>query len=865
IENTAHRKTFVVRFPLTTAGAPIMQLEPSAPSDLRPTAHESYRTVVQNMNDPNPYAPFASERDWKIGMWAKTRGPGSTAFDELLAIEEVAKRLALSYKNTRGLDRIIDKQLPSVRPRFERYEIVVAGEAFEVFFRDILKCVEALYGDPDFAGLLLLVPERHYTDEDKATRVYFDMNTGKWWWATQKQLEKDKPGATVIPIIISSDKTQLTLIGNKSAYPVYMTLGNLPKDIRCKPSRRGQILLAYLPTSRLQHIKNKAARRRTLANLFHACMTRVLAPLASAGVTGMRVASGDGVVRRGHPILATYIGDYPEQLLVTGCKTGECPKCPINRNDVGESTDTSRPLQDLERILRAVSAIDEGPRAFTRACAEAGIKPICRPFWADLPYTDIYLSITPDVLHQLYQGVLKHLVSWLYAAFGTEEIDARCRRMPLNHNLQHFGKGISTMSRITGREHQDIGRILLGLVVSLELPNGQSATRLVRATWAVLNFLYYAQYGTHTTETLRLLDETLVVFHDNKGIFVELGIRTHFHLPKLHSLDHYCRSIELFGTTDNYNTQYSERLHIDFTKDAYRATNHKDEFAQMTIWLEHKEKMQRHERYVQWRLTQTGLSGMCHHFAQVVFTDVEMTRYPSVSTVKITSIPTDYGARFFRDALTRFIAQCNYPEFTPQQIERESARVFLPFQTVPTYHKIKFWVPDPHICAAPGTQIRDVIHVRPAHKGKYGDMLSGRFDTALVRDTRENAQHGIHGLQVTQVRIVFKIPKKAVPLMFPKLTEEARPYGHLAYVEWFSPFTHPEPDHCMYKVSRDLGGGGERTGSIIAVDDLKRSCHLFPDFGPIAPREWTSSTVLELCPSFYVNPYVDRHMFKLIF
>ncbi|TBU39377.1 hypothetical protein BD309DRAFT_1003767 [Dichomitus squalens] len=567
-------------------------------------------------------------------------------------------------------------------------------------------------------------------------------------------------------------------------------------------------------------------------------------------------------------------GDYPEQLLVTGCKTGECPKCPIDRNDVGESTDTSRPLRDLEKILLAVSAIDEGPRAFTRACAEAGIKPICRPARPG-PAQHYYLSITPDVLHQLYQGVLKHLVSWLQAAFGAEEIDACCRRMPLNHNLRHFGKGISTMSRVTGKEHQDIGRILLGLVVGLELPSGHSPARLVRATWAVLNYLYYAQYSTHTTDTLHLLDQTL--FHDNKGIFVDLGIRTHFHLPKLHSRDHYHRCIELFGTTDNYDTQYSERLHIDFTKDAYRATNHKDELTQMTIWLERKEKVQRHERYIQWRLAHAvplypsgspylnqRPSDHLHSTADSKKTRVEMTKHPSIRAVKITAIPTDYGAYFFRDALARFVSQRNYPHYTPQQIERESARVFLPFQTLPAYHKVKFWVIDPDVCAAPGTETRDVIHVQPAHKSKRGDVLPGRFDTALVRDTRENAQLGIHGLQVAQVRIVFKIPKKAIPVLFPKLSDAARPYGHLAYVEWFSPFTNPEPDHRMYRVSRDLGGGGERTGSIVVIDDLERSCHLFPDFGPIAPREWTSSTVLELCPSFYVNPYVDRHMFKLI-
>jgi hypothetical protein len=59
-------------------------------------------------------------------------------------------------------------------------------------------------------------------------------------------------------------------------------------------------------------------------------------------------------------------------------------------------------------------------------CSNAGIKPVVSPFWRDLPFVNIYQSITPDILHQLYQGVIKHLVHWLISAFGAAEIDARC-------------------------------------------------------------------------------------------------------------------------------------------------------------------------------------------------------------------------------------------------------------------------------------------------------------------------------------------------------------------------------------------------------------------------------------------------------
>jgi hypothetical protein len=31
------------------------------------------------------------------------------------------------------------------------------------------------------------------------------------------------------------------------AYPVYLTIGNLPKELRQKPSHHAQVLLAYLP------------------------------------------------------------------------------------------------------------------------------------------------------------------------------------------------------------------------------------------------------------------------------------------------------------------------------------------------------------------------------------------------------------------------------------------------------------------------------------------------------------------------------------------------------------------------------------------------------------------------------------------
>ena len=82
------------------------------------------------------------------------------------------------------LNKIIDEQLPG-RPRFKREEIVVAGESFDIYYRDVLECIRSLYSNPEFAPYLVFAPERHYTDADCTHRIYHEMHTGKWWWNTQ--------------------------------------------------------------------------------------------------------------------------------------------------------------------------------------------------------------------------------------------------------------------------------------------------------------------------------------------------------------------------------------------------------------------------------------------------------------------------------------------------------------------------------------------------------------------------------------------------------------------------------------------------------------------------------------------------------
>lgn len=462
-------------------------------------------------------------------------------------------------------------------------------------------------------------------------------------------------------------------------------------------------------------------------------MRTILQPLEVASQDGVGMRGGNGEWRRCHPILAVYAGDYPEQCLATCTKSGSCPICCIHPDNIGKDT-TPHPRRDLSTIQDALNTHANGPTAFSRACAAVGIKPVQHPFWKNLPYANIYNSITPDVLHQVNQGLIKYITGWIQEAYGTAEIDARCRRLPPNHNIRVFMNGISSLSRVTGKEHNQISRMLLGLVIDAQLPDGFVPDRLVRACRALLDFSFLAQLPVHTTKSLRDLAATLDRFHENKDIFEDLEIRDNFLIPKLHLLNHYLRSIENFGTTDNYNTEYTERLHIDMAKDAYRATNMKDEFPQMTLWLERREKMIEYQERVKWRLAGRPLPSVIPvpRSIGVSFQRFHrMAKAPSMRGVDLPTIVESYGASQFEESLAEFIAlRRSDGSKSWEQLRRAAASINISNCSFSVYHFIKYTIQDPF--RTPSTIIVDAIHAKPARMNARDETIPARFDTALV-------------------------------------------------------------------------------------------------------------------------------------
>ncbi|KAJ7689554.1 hypothetical protein B0H17DRAFT_937114, partial [Mycena rosella] len=704
-----------------------------------------------------------------------------------------------------------------------------------------------------------------------SNREYSEMWTADWWWKIQELLP---PGGTLAPIIISSDKTQLTRFsGDKQAWPVYLTIGNIEKDTRRAPSSRATVLLGYIPVTKLE-IFSKKTRSSVAHQLFHDCMRVMLEPLRKAGNDGVKMDCADGFVRMMYPILSAYIADYPEQCLVACCRENACPRCLVHPKERGKAVNST--LRDPDKTLRVLIAQSKGE--FPPKFVDQNLRPI-NPFWANFPHCDIFSCMTPDILHELHNGVFgDHVVGWATAAMAGDsaEVDSRFRAMSPHPTLRHFKKGISLTSQWTGTERKQMQKVFLGVLAKATDPAVQRAVR------GIIDFIYYAHFKKHSDDSLAKLDAAWNAFHADKQIFLDKEIRKHFNINKIHKIKHYVDSIRSRGTADGFNTENTERLHIDLAKTSYNASNKVGYTRQMTVWLRRQEAVYKFGTYLQWAVpgyladrdsstavdedkddpdeeSESGsaapeepddsdnegeLEDLPESSTSLPLYRVAKT--PPFPNLTVTSICSDFQAPDFLRNLDRFLES---KSITPRLEAAENSNF-------PVYKCLRVTLP--HISEISSEETPDTIHairgepmkltakgVKPAKRGQ--------FDTILVQQNPPGTDQRPTdvGISVARVRVIFRLPED---------------YGHypdpLVYVDWYKPLKPPVANIGMHEVSLSSRNHRQHS-SIIPITDILRSCHLIPVFGRSVDPTWTSETVLDLCKSFYLNPYLRHHDFYL--
>ncbi|KAG8726275.1 hypothetical protein FRC10_007281, partial [Ceratobasidium sp. 414] len=351
----------------------------------------------------------------------------------------------------------------------------------------------------------------------------------------------------------------------------------------------------------------------------------------------------------------------------------------------------------------------------------------------------------------------------------------------------------------------------------------------------LLDFIYYAQLPTHTTTTISCLENALRQFHDSKDVFVRHGAREHFNINKLHSMMHYAQSIRELGALDGYNTESPERLHIDFAKRAYRATNRNDFISQMVQYLERRERVFKFDAYLKWAIPEYAEAGRkkddvraakrtpgWHIALKSPFKPVAQDRLQDI-----------FGIRWFDWALGEFLENEN---FDIKIDARDPITVF---------PKATQFIQD-DIFATDG--FSNIIHASPhSSQNKLSFEKNGsKFDTVLIQRVRSDEfSYGIGQHFVAQVRMIFTLPP------------HYGIYDPLVCVHMFrSPVTAlPNRVTGLYRVHRDRYPAiydNHPIEKVFYLADIRRTCHVIPDFGRTRNPFWASAPpALERFESFY--------------
>jgi hypothetical protein len=604
-------------------------------------------------------------------------------------------------------------------------------------------------------------------------------------------------------------------------------------------------------------------------------MRTVLKPLIPVGKVGKKMVCADGKICHVYPILAAYVADYPEQCLVACCKENSCPTCLVPPKSRGDTT--RYPLRQSHVTQRVLAEQSQGlkPPEF----AEHSLRPI-NPFWTDLPHCDIHHCITPDLLHQLYKGVWgEHVVEWAKESMvdGKRELDQCYKLMPRHRKLRHFANGVSHTTQWTGKEYKAMNQVFLPTIA------GATTDRVQLAVRAMSDFVEYAHFETHTDDSLEALHAAWTSFHTNKAVFSTDGPkRPHFNIPKLHNIRHYVDSIRSLGTTDGYNTENSERLHIDYAKKGYEASNRNAFIEQMTVWFTRQESVAQFDAYLRWVEYGSDFYGdeggdegggedtrddrdVADEVGEVMIEEDERRTYqiakhaPFPST-SVTTITDQFGAYDFLYYLQEFLKANDIP--LKQALSQQTR--------FPVYKQIVLF--HPTVQHAQAENSKDVIRAtRPQAEGrtKRGGLKTAKAEdmsTVLVKvgsRLRNDPIRGelaslqesksvltiLAGLRAARVRLLFQLPSE--------LSDYPRP---LAFLHWYTPFRDPVKTLDLWKVAKSTSAHRRRS-AVVPVTDIERTCHLVPLFGHSAPLDWTPEDALEKADQLYLNPYFSHRDF----
>ncbi|PBK62830.1 hypothetical protein ARMSODRAFT_990403 [Armillaria solidipes] len=451
-------------------------------------------------------------------------------------------------------------------------------DQYQIWYRDPDTVISNMLANPDFSDEFDAAPYIEVGQDGK--RRWCDFMSGNFAWRHAMQIYRDDPsmeGAMYVGVILGSDKTTVSVgTGNVEYHPLGHRNAVMPIGFLAIP--KGD-----------RKYDDDPAFRIFKKRLYHQSVAAILRSLRPAMTQPVVRRCPDGHFRRVIYDLASFIADYPEQVLLSGIVTGWCAKCTALSNDLDGGG--SRRSQALTELLLEEFR-DDGDALWYNY----GIDKNIQPFMYDFPWADIHEILTSDLLHQVIKGSFKdHLVEWvgeyLLQSEGKErareimdDIDCRIAATPLFPGLRRFPQG-RRFKQWTGDDSKALMKVYLPAVADY-LPED-----MMHCLASFLDFCYLVCWTDFDEDTLAAVDAAVASFHHYRMVFITTGVRETISLPRQHSLVHYRQHIVDFGAPNGLCSSITESRHITAVKKPWRQSNRYNALSQMLLTNQRLDKL----------------------------------------------------------------------------------------------------------------------------------------------------------------------------------------------------------------------------------------------------------------------------------
>jgi hypothetical protein len=261
-------------------------------------------------------------------------------------------------------------------------------------------------------------------------------------------------GATLVPIIIASDKTPVTChTGGLEMHPVFVTIGNIQSDVRMQATSHAWQCVAFIPVADFE--VHPDFQTILSARLFHSCMDLMFASLKETAKHGGAMMDALGYIRNCFTPLVAYVVDLPEQQLVACVSKNASP---VTTATLSEFSDPfSHPPRTGADTLKKIQQLcaETHPwdiATFQKKAKVLKLLGVHLLFWQDWRFADPAHFLNGEILHSCHKFFFDHPLKWCKEVAGHHILDTRYKTQHKQVGIRHFTSGISHIKQMTGRE-----------------------------------------------------------------------------------------------------------------------------------------------------------------------------------------------------------------------------------------------------------------------------------------------------------------------------------------------------------------------------------------------------------------------------